>query len=240
MCKIIKVHNPPKWLPYAKIRTNFVNGLTAFPMKRILTGTLAVILFALPLVFSCGGGSRSPGQLTYTDTVTVFRDSVIIHDSIILRELKQPKKEASFIVVDKDRLMLTLYDATGGVIFRFPCCCGKELGNKDQRYDGRTPEGVFKVSMIQDSRLWKHDSHDGRGPRLGCYGPYFIRLDYPPYHKIGIHGTDEPESLGTRASEGCIRIENGNLEKLVPYVYNGMPVIITPSYGDMEVNHKKA
>ena len=209
------------------------------PMKKTLTRALCAFIILL-VCLSCNTGGHGHRQLTYTDTVTVFRDSVMIRDSIILREIKQPKKEASFIVVDKDKLMLTLYDEVGKAILRFPCCCGKEFGNKDQRYDGRTPEGVFKVSMIQDSRLWKHDSHDGRGPRLGCYGAYFIRLDYPPYHKIGIHGTDEPESIGTRASEGCIRLNNENLEKLVPYVYKGMPVIITPSFGDMKVNHKEA
>ena len=208
-------------------------------MRKILEASiLAISCLAVMLPSSCSGG-RGERSVTYTDTITVFHDSVLIRDSIILREPSKPKKEAAFIVVDKDKLILTLYDATGGVILQFPCCCGKELGNKDQRYDGRTPEGVFRVSMIQDSRLWKHDSGDGRGQRLGCYGDHFIRLDYPPYHKIGIHGTDEPESIGTRASEGCIRLENANLEKLVPYVFRGMPVIITPSLGDMKVNHKE-
>lgn len=43
---------------------------------------------------------------------------------------------------------------------------------------------------------------------------------------IGIHGTHDPASIGTRASEGCIRLENGNLQKLKPYVKVGMKVTV--------------
>ncbi len=217
-----------------------------FPQKRrpqsgllfLLPIVLLVVWTAVPFgLSSCTDTARGPkSPLTYTDTVTLYRDSVIIRDSIILREPARPAREASFILVDKGKLTLSLYDVKGMVIMSFPCCCALRYGNKTQRYDSRTPEGVFPVSMIQDSRLWKHDSHDGRGQRLGCYGAHFIRLDYPPYHKIGIHGTDEPESLGTRASEGCIRVRNDNLEKLVPYVHVGMPVIIVPGEEDIKVN----
>lgn len=33
--------------------------------------------------------------------------------------------------------------------------------------------------------------------------------------QLGLHGTNQPERIGTRVSSGCIRLENSNIEKLV-------------------------
>ncbi|MEM7340473.1 MAG: L,D-transpeptidase [Actinomycetota bacterium] len=43
---------------------------------------------------------------------------------------------------------------------------------------------------------------------------------------IGLHGTNEPESLGTDVSHGCVRIENEVIESLVPLLPLGTPVEI--------------
>ena len=43
---------------------------------------------------------------------------------------------------------------------------------------------------------------------------------------IGIHGTHDPASIGTCASEGCIRLQNENLKKLKDYAKVGMQVKI--------------
>jgi len=44
---------------------------------------------------------------------------------------------------------------------------------------------------------------------------------------IGLHGTNDPSSLGTDVSHGCIRIENSVIEKLAVSVPLGTPVAIT-------------
>jgi lipoprotein-anchoring transpeptidase ErfK/SrfK len=36
--------------------------------------------------------------------------------------------------------------------------------------------------------------------------------------QLGLHGTNQPERIGTRVSSGCIRLENANIEKLVAEV----------------------
>lgn len=69
--------------------------------------------------------------------------------------------------------------------------------------------------------------HDGKGLRKGAYGPYFFRLKVPKFNSIGIHGTCKPETIGTRDSEGCIRLYNNDLCKLRKFVYVGMSVLIT-------------
>lgn len=43
---------------------------------------------------------------------------------------------------------------------------------------------------------------------------------------IGLHGTNEPDSLGTDVSHGCVRIENDVIESLVPVLPLGTPVEI--------------
>lgn len=42
----------------------------------------------------------------------------------------------------------------------------------------------------------------------------------------GIHGTDEPQSIGKSVSHGCVRLRNEDIEKLYPMVAVGTPVYI--------------
>jgi lipoprotein-anchoring transpeptidase ErfK/SrfK len=45
---------------------------------------------------------------------------------------------------------------------------------------------------------------------------------------IGIHGTHNPASIGTLATEGCIRLKNEDLQELRRLVDVGTPVRILP------------
>ncbi len=136
-------------------------------------------------------------------------------------------ENAAAIVVNKAEMTLTMYDYEGNVKHSYPMACGLNKGNKTAKGDMRTPEGVFRVSGIQDARNWEHDFGDGQGVIKGAYGPYFIRLAVPNHNGIGIHGTHNPASIGSRATEGCIRLNNENLLSLVKDTYVGMVVIIT-------------
>lgn len=42
----------------------------------------------------------------------------------------------------------------------------------------------------------------------------------------GIHGTDEPQSIGQSVSHGCIRLRNEDVEQLYPMVAVGTPVYV--------------
>jgi lipoprotein-anchoring transpeptidase ErfK/SrfK len=125
------------------------------------------------------------------------------------------------IVVDKTDFTLFVYDLSGNVLASFPISIGKnpDLADKKQAGDDRTPEGSFTVSGIQDSAGWMFEGKP-------AYGPWFISLSTPPFSGIGIHGTDEPEKIGTAVSEGCIRMRNEDLERLMSYIRIGMIVDI--------------
>ena len=135
--------------------------------------------------------------------------------------------EERHIIIDKAAYKLSVIQ-NQDTIFQAPICIGKNFGQKTKKGDNKTPEGKFTISHIQDSRRWKHDFNDGKGEILGSYGPWFFRLKTPKWTDIGIHGTCFPQSIGTRDSEGCIRLLNDDLIKLKKLVFVGMNVEILP------------
>jgi lipoprotein-anchoring transpeptidase ErfK/SrfK len=146
---------------------------------------------------------------------------------------------STFIIISKEEMTLNVYNYKGKNIARYPVACGKNLGNKEKVGDMKTPEGVFHVSDIHNASHWSHDFGDGKGEIAGAYGPYFIRLLTPGHSGIGIHGTHNNNSIGTRATEGCIRIKNEDLRKLVKQVRIGDVVVISPSKDDVETTETK-
>lgn len=139
-----------------------------------------------------------------------------------------PALSGNKVIVDKQALKLHVVCAKGDTVFTAQVCCGKNLGDKQKRGDMRTPEGTFTVTQIQNASEWQHDFGDGGGMREGAYGPWFIRLKTPPFSGIGIHGTCFPERQGTRDSEGCVRLYNHDMEKLVELVKVGDQCLILP------------
>lgn len=58
----------------------------------------------------------------------------------------------------------------------------------------------------------------------GPYGTRWLGLSTP---HIGIHGTDNPGSIGKAVSKGCIRMYNKDIEEIFPLVNVGTAVSIT-------------
>lgn len=140
---------------------------------------------------------------------------------------------ASFVLISKEDMMLRQYDYKGNILCEYPVAVGKNYGDKRSVGDMKTPEGVFTIEDIQDASAWDHDFGDGKGPVQGAYGDFFIRLRTPGHKGIGIHGTHAPESIGTRATEGCVRLDNKNLNEFVKGVHPAMVVVIEPSRLDV-------
>lgn len=86
--------------------------------------------------------------------------------------------------------------------------------------DTPTPVGVFTIT------------HRFSGEMCG-FGTCFLGLNVP-WGNYGIHGTNKPESIGTNASHGCIRMEVADAEELFALVPNGTKVVIENSpYGEL-------
>ena len=141
----------------------------------------------------------------------------------------------AFIVISKRDMTLSVYDrdADGDTVMvaQFPCCMGKNKGDKVKRGDMRTPDSPtgkpFKITEIQDASTWHHDFHDGRGS-IRAYGHWFLRLATPGHRGIGIHGsTNNENTVPGRASEGCIRLLDKDIITLKErFAYVGMPVTV--------------
>jgi len=160
------------------------------------------------------------------------------------------------IIVDKQNQKLTIYDSFFGPVKTFDVSTGENVGNKLMKGDLKTPEGIFPVIGIEDASDWTYDFNDGNGATPGAYGPLFIRLKVDShtifenvstnfeftngneFTGIGIHGTHLNNLIGSRASHGCVRLRNEDLNELSQYIEPGTLVAIIPGRPDMEENLK--
>ena len=145
--------------------------------------------------------------------------------------LKKNNK-TDIILVSKQDMKLRMINCNDTVTLTLPMATGKNPGNKTRSGDKKTPEGIFTVYAIHDASEWDYDFHDGRGRIKGTYGKYFVR--FKEHYHIGIHGTHLPETLGMRATEGCVRLHNDNIERIVPMISNSKTlIVVTPAMADL-------
>lgn len=192
---------------------------------------LFCVITLLAAVVACGAKAKSVSA-TETEAMTEAENTPSAEEVVADGD----ESKAAYIIISKQDFTLSLYDSDDRLVCRFPVAVGKNYGNKQRSGDMKTPEGDFSIQQIQPASDWGHDFGDGKGWIPNCYGNWFIRLKTPPHRGIGIHGTHAPESIGTRATEGCIRLRNADLDSLKPLVRVGMPVAILPSDADREAD----
>ncbi|MFZ5816477.1 MAG: L,D-transpeptidase family protein [Bacillota bacterium] len=108
------------------------------------------------------------------------------------------------IVVDTRAIRLTLY-SEGRPFKSYPVAVG---------------QGGLKSTPVGEWTIIKKDKNWGRG-----FGTRWLGLNVP-WGIYGIHGTNKPWSIGQRASSGCIRMHNRDVEELYDWVAVGTPVRI--------------
>ena len=192
-----------------------------------------LFLSLFPLVGTACSGQGDSAQAVTVDTVA--QDEAPADRSLELPLVPGKPTGTAFIVISKRDLTLSVYDRSADgdtvIVAQYPCCMGKNKGNKVKRGDMRTPESSagkpFKITMIQDASTWKHDFKDGRG-NIKAYGHWFLRLETPGHSGIGIHGSTNNEgTVPGRASEGCIRLLDQDIITLKEhFAYVNMPVIV--------------
>ena len=117
------------------------------------------------------------------------------------------------IHVDVEQKMLTLF-CGNEIVARYPIATGAR--------DTPTPLGVFRINRRFSGEM-------------GGFGTCFLGLNVP-WGDYGIHGTNRPESIGTNASHGCIRMRVADAEALYARVPNGTVVVIEcGAYGELGV-----
>lgn len=106
------------------------------------------------------------------------------------------------------------------------CAIGANPDGADKQRVGdcRTPEGRHLIVSVEDSHAWRHEGEF-------AYGPWFLRLRgleprNTDWTGIAIHGTHQPDSLGTKASHGCVRLNNDAIEALHALVIPDETVVV--------------
>ncbi|MGE5630535.1 MAG: L,D-transpeptidase [Caulobacteraceae bacterium] len=107
------------------------------------------------------------------------------------------------ITVNTKSRTLTLF-SNGKIVRSYPVAIGKP--------SSPTPKGSFKIVNV---------AVNPGGP----FGVKWLGLD-APYGDYGIHGTNNPSSIGKAISNGCIRMYNKDILDLVKYVWVGTKVKI--------------
>src|SRR6266566_7776958 len=101
----------------------------------------------------------------------------------------------------------------GKVVRTFPVAVGAMVSP--------SPSGEFKVVNRIAKPTYYHPGvviPAGDGNPIGTRWLGLNRKGY------GIHGTNEPESIGKAASHGCIRMRNQDVEELFELIDTGVPV----------------
>lgn len=132
-------------------------------------------------------------------------NTIYLEDAISINN--QPSNPY-YIVVDLDDNTLNVFK-DNEFYKSYPCAGGK--------YSSPSPLGTWNIISKAD---W------GEG-----FGGTWMGFDVP-WGKYGIHGTDEPWSIGGATSEGCIRMYNDDAKDVKSYIPVGTKVtIIKGPYG---------
>ncbi len=107
------------------------------------------------------------------------------------------------IWIELDQQRLIVYE-NGQSIAVFPIASGAA--------DTPSPVGVFKITHRFSTRF-------------SGFGTRFLGLNVP-WGQYGIHGTNQPASIGRNASHGCIRLSVRDAERLYAMIPNGTPVVM--------------
>jgi len=114
--------------------------------------------------------------------------------------------EPIHVVVEKRSFLMAVY--VGDAILR--------LYWVGHGADDKTPVTEFTVSDKIENPHWY--APDGKtyafGDPKNILGKYFIKFASPSYSGFGAHGTPQPETIGTMASMGCIRMYDKDIEEL--------------------------
>ena len=145
------------------------------------------------------------------------------------KELNELAK-ATQLLIDRDDFTLRLYKRPKGtanwnLVKRYRIAVGADGYN--------TPRGVYTVQIKDDTPEWYVPNEswappEKRGTVVSANDPLnpikerWIGVTPPngPKSGIGIHGTGDPDSIGSAASHGCIRM----LPKDVIELYDDVPL----------------
>ncbi|MHC0036005.1 L,D-transpeptidase [Pseudoneobacillus sp. C159] len=103
-----------------------------------------------------------------------------------------------------------------------------------------TPEGTFTITVKAKDPYYRKKDIPGGAPD-NPLGTRWIGFDAENTDGriFGLHGTNQPESIGKNVSQGCIRLQNEAIESLFDYIPIGTKIVVTTSSKSFEEIAKK-
>lgn len=98
-----------------------------------------------------------------------------------------------------------------------------------------TPEGLFTVTVKAANPYYRKKNIEGGDPH-NPLGTRWIGFDAADTDGriYGIHGTNDPSSIGKYVSNGCIRLQNEAVESLYDLIPLGTKVLVISSADSYE------
>ena len=163
-----------------------------------------------------------PDDLLPAEEAGVHAEQVVEAEPVGRDDLQEKQYD---IFIDLTQSMLYLFE-NDKLIKKYPVAQGK----------AHTPSPIGTWFIISKGRHW------GTG-----FGTRWMGLDVP-WGVYGIHGTNRPGSIGYRASHGCFRMQNKDVEELysiVPFktrvlVYGGPYGSMGSSFDRLEPGDRKS
>lgn len=93
-----------------------------------------------------------------------------------------------------------------------------------------TPEGLFTIVVKAKNPYFRRNDIPGGDPK-NPLGSRWIGFDAmgTDGRIYGIHGTNQPASIGKYVSQGCIRTQNEVITSLFPLIPLGTKILVTTS-----------
>jgi lipoprotein-anchoring transpeptidase ErfK/SrfK len=91
-----------------------------------------------------------------------------------------------------------------------------------------TPEGLFTVTVKAKNPYYRKSNINGGDPE-NPLGTRWVGFDANETdgRMYGLHGTNNPNSIGKYVSQGCVRLQNEAIESLYDFIPIGTKVLVT-------------
>ncbi|BEU88824.1 hypothetical protein TAMA11512_22880 [Selenomonas sp. TAMA-11512] len=131
-------------------------------------------------------------------------------------EEAEAKARGKRIVINIPSRQIALYE-NGQKTMRYPIAVGSLVSP--------TPEGEYRIEHKEINPEWVHPKQTKRRIPSGPANPLGYRwMQF--YEVYGIHGTNQPSSIGRFVSNGCVRMLEPDVEALYDAIPVGTPLTI--------------
>jgi lipoprotein-anchoring transpeptidase ErfK/SrfK len=209
----------------------------ALTSASVLTAATAALWVASAVAAPLTPAYRSNSATGFT---SVMRDPApadeISNDATLAADLQRqvvnyPTAVApGTIVIDTAHTYL-YYVLGNGMAIRYGIGVGRDgfawSGSQAVTRKAEWPDWTPPQEMIARQPYLPRWVAGGEGNPLGARAMYLGSTLYR------IHGTNAPETIGTKVSSGCIRLLNADVIDLYSRVTVGTPVIVLPNHGDV-------